>query len=70
MPSSTVQIISEAIYDIQNANASAMATRLKEKLREKAVGSDDLDKLIDETLQSDDVLALHRPPDGVVQDRA
>nr|XP_054930443.1 uncharacterized protein LOC126537830 isoform X1 [Dermacentor andersoni] len=65
VPSSTVQIISEAIYDIQNANASAMASCLKEKLREKAVNSDDIDKLIDETFESDYVLALHRAPDGV-----
>lgn len=65
MPSSTVQVICEAIYDIQNENASAMVSCLKEKLREKAVGSDDIDKLIDETFESDYVLALHRTSDGV-----
>lgn len=68
VPSSTVQLIAEAIYDIQTANVSMMTSILKARLKH-VVCSEEVDKIIDEAFEADLVLAVHRDPGGVFRSK-
>lgn len=59
--SSTIQIIAEAIHDIQSANVSAMALFVKQKLEEMGISAGRVPE-IDNVFGADFIMALHSAP--------